>query len=205
VDRWVVCCASNRCCPSLGGSVLQGGGEPCPFCEQVEQCGRWVLLCCNGGSLWVNNSLVLTCVRWSLHLKWGSPGTWCVVYGGTCIIYAVGEWLCGVGWCSRSTLCDILWEQLKSHRCWCYVNSALLAYRRITNSCGTIHYLDKHCYLGARHLCALVSLLSGNCDSLWDRYNTKALTVHTAPPVHRMDMVHLHLEAQTHLDWGNTC
>jgi hypothetical protein len=33
----------------------------------------------------------------------------------------------------------------------------------------------------------------------------KALTVHIAPPVHRMDMVHLHLGTQTHLDLGHTC
>jgi hypothetical protein len=60
-----------------------------------------------GGCLWVNNSLVLTCVRWSLHLTWGSPGTRCAVYGGTCVFFAVGQWLCGIGWCSKDPHCVV--------------------------------------------------------------------------------------------------
>jgi hypothetical protein len=49
---------------------------------------------------------------------------------------------------------DSLWEATEKSSMLVYVNSALLACRentRIMSSCGTIHYLDKHCYPGVRH------------------------------------------------------
>jgi hypothetical protein len=59
-------------------------------------------------------------VESSTEVGSGSPGTRCAAYGGTCVFsIVVGEWLCGVGWCSIDPHCVIV--------------------------CGTIEHHDKQC------------------------------------------------------------
>ena len=48
VRRCTIVVLLNRCDPVLGGSVFQGEGESCLFCEQVEHVDGELLVCSDG-------------------------------------------------------------------------------------------------------------------------------------------------------------